>query len=131
MDIAGKAFIVTGGASGLGEGSARMLAREGGKVVIADLQVDKGQALAAELGGVFVRCDVSQEADGRAVVAAAQGLDGVAADAPLSPPQRALLPALVRSPAGLTALATSAAPPRPSSRRTISTPSVAGLSAPS
>jgi NAD(P)-dependent dehydrogenase (short-subunit alcohol dehydrogenase family) len=74
MDIAGKAFIVTGGASGLGEGSARMLAREGGKVVIADLQVDKGQALASELGGVFVRCDVSQEADGRAAVAAAQAL---------------------------------------------------------
>ena len=76
MDIAGKAFIVTGGASGLGEGTARMLVREGGKVVIADLQVDKGQALAAELGpaATFVRCDVSQEADGRAAVAAAQGL---------------------------------------------------------
>jgi NAD(P)-dependent dehydrogenase (short-subunit alcohol dehydrogenase family) len=74
MDISGKAFIVTGGASGLGEGTARMLAREGGKVVIADLQIDKGQALAAELGGLFVRCDVSQEADGRAAVAAAQSL---------------------------------------------------------
>ncbi len=76
MEIAGKAFIVTGGASGLGEGTARMLVREGGKVVIADLQVDKGQALAAELGAAatFVRCDVSQEADGRAAVAAAQGL---------------------------------------------------------
>jgi NAD(P)-dependent dehydrogenase (short-subunit alcohol dehydrogenase family) len=74
MDIAGKAFVVTGGASGLGEGTARMLAREGGKVVIADLQVDKGQALAKELGGLFVRCDVSQEADGRAAVAAAQTL---------------------------------------------------------
>ncbi len=74
MDIAGKAFIVTGGASGLGEGTARMLSREGGKVVIADLQVDKGQALAAELGGSFVRCDVSQEADGRAAVAAALAL---------------------------------------------------------
>jgi NAD(P)-dependent dehydrogenase (short-subunit alcohol dehydrogenase family) len=76
MDIAGKSFIVTGGASGLGEGTARMLVREGGKVVIADLQVDKGDALAAELGdaAVFVRCDVSQEADGRAAVAAAQGL---------------------------------------------------------
>lgn len=76
MDIAGKSFIVTGGASGLGEGTARMLVREGGKVVIADLQVDKGQALAAELGpaATFVRCDVSQEADGRAAVAAAQGL---------------------------------------------------------
>jgi NAD(P)-dependent dehydrogenase (short-subunit alcohol dehydrogenase family) len=76
MQIEGKAFIVTGGASGLGEGTARMLVREGGKVVIADLQVDKGQALAAELGATaaFVRCDVSQEADGRAAVAAAQGL---------------------------------------------------------
>jgi NAD(P)-dependent dehydrogenase (short-subunit alcohol dehydrogenase family) len=71
MDIAGKVFIVTGGASGLGEGTARMLAREGAKVVIADLQADKGQALAAELGGRFVRCDVSQEEDGRAAVAAA------------------------------------------------------------
>ena len=40
MDIAGKVFIVTGGASGRGEGSARMLAAAGGKVVIADLQVD-------------------------------------------------------------------------------------------
>ncbi len=74
MDIAGKVFIVTGGASGLGEGTARMLTAHGAKVVIADLQADKGAALAAELGGVFVRCDVSQEADGRAVVAAATGL---------------------------------------------------------
>jgi NAD(P)-dependent dehydrogenase (short-subunit alcohol dehydrogenase family) len=71
MDIAGKVFIVTGGASGLGEGTARMLAAAGGKVVIADLQADKGDAVAKELGGVFVRCDVSQEADGQAVVAAA------------------------------------------------------------
>ena len=71
MDIAGKVFIVTGGASGLGEGTARMLAREGGKVVIADLQDDKGKALAAEIGGAFVHCDVSQEADGRAAVAQA------------------------------------------------------------
>ena len=75
MDIGNiKVFIVTGGASGLGEGTARMLAHEGAKVVIADLQVDKGQALAVELGGVFVRCDVSQEADGQAVVAAAVAL---------------------------------------------------------
>ena len=71
MDIAHKVFIVTGGASGLGEGTARMLAREGAKVVIADLQAEKGAALAAELGGVFVKCDVSQEADGQAAVAAA------------------------------------------------------------
>jgi NAD(P)-dependent dehydrogenase (short-subunit alcohol dehydrogenase family) len=78
MDISGKVYIVTGGASGLGEGTARMLAREGGRVVIADLQADKGQALAAELGGAFVRCDVSQEADGRAVVAQAQALGKLA-----------------------------------------------------
>jgi NAD(P)-dependent dehydrogenase (short-subunit alcohol dehydrogenase family) len=74
MDIAGKVFIVTGGASGLGEGTARMLAREGASVVIADLQADKGQALAKELGGRFVRCDVSQEADGRSAIAAATAL---------------------------------------------------------
>jgi NAD(P)-dependent dehydrogenase (short-subunit alcohol dehydrogenase family) len=71
MDIAGKVFIVTGGASGLGEGTARMLAANGGKVVIADLQADKGEALAQELGGAFVKCNVSQEADGQAVVAKA------------------------------------------------------------
>ena len=74
MEIAGKAFIVTGSASGLGEGTARMLAANGGKVVVADLQVERGQAIAAEIGGVFVRCDVSQEADGQASVAAALGL---------------------------------------------------------
>jgi NAD(P)-dependent dehydrogenase (short-subunit alcohol dehydrogenase family) len=73
MDIAGKVFIVTGGASGLGEGTARMLAAHGAKVVIADLQADKGEALAKELGGLFVKCDVSQEADGQAVVAVAVG----------------------------------------------------------
>jgi len=75
MEIAGKVFIVTGGASGLGEGTARMLAGHGAKVVLADLQVDKGEALAAELGGAavasFVKCDVSQEADAEAVVAKA------------------------------------------------------------
>ena len=71
MDISGKVFIVTGGASGLGEGTARMLTDNGAKVVIADLQVERGQAVAAEIGGVFVKCDVSQEADGQAVVAAA------------------------------------------------------------
>ena len=74
MDIAGKVFIVTGGASGLGEGTARMLAAHGAKVVIADLQADKGEAIAAELGGAFVKCDVSQEADAQAAVAKAVAL---------------------------------------------------------
>jgi NAD(P)-dependent dehydrogenase (short-subunit alcohol dehydrogenase family) len=71
MDIAGKVFIVTGGASGLGEGTARMLAGAGGKVVVADVQADKGQALAREIGGAFVKCDVTQEADAQAAVAQA------------------------------------------------------------
>ncbi|MFM8757329.1 MAG: 3-hydroxyacyl-CoA dehydrogenase [Limnohabitans sp.] len=71
MDIQGKVFIVTGGASGLGEGAARMLAASGGQVVIADMQVDKGQAVASDIGGAFVKCDVSNEADGQAVVARA------------------------------------------------------------
>ena len=73
MDIANKVFIVTGGASGLGEGTARMLAREGGQVVIADLQAERGEALARELNGVFVKCDVSQESDAQVVVETAVG----------------------------------------------------------
>ena len=71
MNIDGKVFIVTGGASGLGEGTARALAARGGKLVIADLQADKGEAVAASLGGAFVKCDVTQEADGKAAVARA------------------------------------------------------------
>ncbi len=74
MDIAGKVFIVTGGASGLGEGAARALAARGGKVVVADLQVDKGEKVAADIGGVFVKCDVTQEADGQSAVARATSL---------------------------------------------------------
>lgn len=74
MEIKNNVFIVTGGASGLGEGTVRMLAEQGGKVVIADVQTDKGQALAQELGATFVRCDVSQEADAQAVVAQAVAL---------------------------------------------------------
>ncbi len=74
MDIAGKVFIVTGGASGLGEGAARMIAANGGKVVIADVQAEKGQTLAKELNATFVKCDVSSEEDGKAAVTAATGL---------------------------------------------------------
>jgi NAD(P)-dependent dehydrogenase (short-subunit alcohol dehydrogenase family) len=74
MDIQGKVFIVTGGASGLGEGTARMLAANGATVVIADMQAEKGGAVAQEIGGAFVKCDVSHEADGQAVVAKATSL---------------------------------------------------------
>ena len=74
MEIAGKVFIVTGGASGLGEGTARALAAKGAHVVIADMQIDKGEVVAKEIGGAFVKCDVSQEADGLAVVSKALAL---------------------------------------------------------
>lgn len=78
MDIQGNVFIVTGGASGLGAGTARMLAEAGGKVVIADLNEAAGTALAKELGGQFIKCDVSAEADGQAAVDAAQKLGRLA-----------------------------------------------------
>ena len=78
MEIKGNVFIVTGGASGLGEGTARMLAQQGGTVVIADMQEEKGQAVARDIGGAFVRCDVSNEADGQAVVAKAVSLGRLA-----------------------------------------------------
>jgi NAD(P)-dependent dehydrogenase (short-subunit alcohol dehydrogenase family) len=73
MQIKGSTFIVTGGASGLGGGTARMLAGNGANVLIADLQADKGDALAKELGksARFVKCDVTSEADGQGVVDAA------------------------------------------------------------
>ncbi|MBO4121318.1 3-hydroxyacyl-CoA dehydrogenase [Cupriavidus gilardii] len=78
MQIRDNVFIVTGGASGLGAGTARMLAEQGGKVVIADLNEAAGTALAEELGGRFVRCDVTSETDGRAVVDTAVGLGRLA-----------------------------------------------------
>jgi NAD(P)-dependent dehydrogenase (short-subunit alcohol dehydrogenase family) len=71
MQIQDNVFIITGGASGLGAASARMITAAGGKVVLADVQVEAGTALAAELGGQFVKCDVTSEVDGLAVVAAA------------------------------------------------------------
>src|SRR5690606_10363275 len=71
MEIRNKVFIVTGAASGLGAGTAHMLVAEGAKVILADLQDEAGQQLAAELGQTYVHCDVTQEADGQAVVAAA------------------------------------------------------------
>ncbi len=83
MQIKGGTFIVTGGASGLGEGTVKMLAEAGANVVIADLQVDKGEALAKQFGqkARFVKCDVTSEADSQAAVdtalenfAALQGL---------------------------------------------------------
>ena len=71
MLIKNSVFLVTGGASGLGEATARMAAENGAKVVIADLQADLGEKLAKEIGGRFAKCDVTSEADGKAAVALA------------------------------------------------------------
>lgn len=71
MEIKNKVFIVTGGASGLGAGTARMLCANGARVVLADVQDEAGEALAKELGQRYVHCDVTQEQDARAAVAAA------------------------------------------------------------
>ena len=78
MQIKHSVFVITGGASGLGAATARMAAAGGGKVVIADLQVDAGEALAKELGGKFAKCDVTSEADGKAAVeTAVKGFGGI------------------------------------------------------
>lgn len=74
MQIQNNVFIITGGASGLGAATAQMIAAAGGKPVIADVQVEAGEKIAAELGGKFVKCDVTSEADGMAVIACASGL---------------------------------------------------------
>ena len=60
MDISGSTAIVTGAASGIGAACARRLAAQGATVVVADLQADKGEALAQEIGGVFAQVDVTQ-----------------------------------------------------------------------
>jgi NAD(P)-dependent dehydrogenase (short-subunit alcohol dehydrogenase family) len=81
MNIEGKTFLVTGGASGLGGATAKMFAQNGGHVVIVDLNAELGEAHAAEIGGTFVRCDVSSEADGTNAVEVAKktygGLHGL------------------------------------------------------
>ncbi len=62
-ELEGKVAVITGGASGIGEASVRLFINEGARVVIADMQQERGQALAAELGdsAVFVSCEVRQE----------------------------------------------------------------------
>lgn len=77
MDINGISAIVTGGGSGLGEATARALAAKGAKVTIVDLQDDKAREVAADIGGIAVRADVSSEADIRAALEAATKAHGV------------------------------------------------------
>lgn len=63
--------LITGGANGIGAAVARRLAGEGVRLVLADVDTGHGEKLAAELDGVFVRCDVREPADSEAAVAAA------------------------------------------------------------
>jgi len=77
MEIQDQVFIITGGASGLGAGTARLLAAAGATVVVADVQDAAGAQLASEIGGLFVHCDVTLENEGRAVIDAAVALGTV------------------------------------------------------
>lgn len=74
MDISNGSVLVTGGAGGFGGATARRLARLGAKVVIADLADERGAAIAEEIGGLYVRTDILDEASIQAAVDAAVGL---------------------------------------------------------
>jgi 3-hydroxyacyl-CoA dehydrogenase / 3-hydroxy-2-methylbutyryl-CoA dehydrogenase len=76
MRIEGSGALVVGGASGLGEATARALRERGASVTIADLNAEKGAALASELGSEFVQCDVREESQVQAAVERAASADG-------------------------------------------------------
>lgn len=78
MNLKGMAAVITGGASGLGEATARELASAGAKVAILDLNEDLGQKLAKELGGVFAKCNVADEASVVAAFETAKAAHGPA-----------------------------------------------------
>jgi NAD(P)-dependent dehydrogenase (short-subunit alcohol dehydrogenase family) len=68
MDITGASALVTGGASGIGAAVVRQLAERGAKVVVADVQEERGRALADEVGGTFAQVDVTDTAQIQAAV---------------------------------------------------------------
>lgn len=74
--LGGRVVIVTGGAQGIGEACVRRFAREGAHVVIADLDDTRGQALATELGALYVHCDVGHKPDVDTLVAQAMAAHG-------------------------------------------------------
>ncbi|MGH8746915.1 MAG: SDR family NAD(P)-dependent oxidoreductase [Burkholderiales bacterium] len=78
MEIKGQAALVAGGASGLGAGTARRLAAAGAKVALLDLNAELGPGLAAEIGGMFVECDVASGQGAQDAVARARAAHGPA-----------------------------------------------------
>jgi NAD(P)-dependent dehydrogenase (short-subunit alcohol dehydrogenase family) len=74
MELANTSAIITGGASGLGEATGRLLATRGVKVVLADLNDERGEAVAKEIGGLYAHCDVTNTEQVIAAVDAARGL---------------------------------------------------------
>jgi NAD(P)-dependent dehydrogenase (short-subunit alcohol dehydrogenase family) len=74
MELAGTSAIVTGGASGIGAAAARAVAKRGARCVLIDLNDELGQALASELGGLYVRADVADPEAVQAAVDAALDL---------------------------------------------------------
>lgn len=78
MNVEGLGAIVTGGASGLGAATAEMLARQGAKVTIFDLNADLGTAKAQEIGGHFIKVDVVDESSVENALAEAEALNGKA-----------------------------------------------------
>ena len=78
MQVQGHAAIITGGGSGLGAATARALKAAGARVALLDVNEAAAKAVAAELGGVAIRCDVSDAASGEAAVAAARAAQGPA-----------------------------------------------------
>ena len=74
MELNGIGALVAGGASGLGEATARELAARGARVTVADLNEERGAALAAEIGGSFAAADVTDEAQVQAAVESVEGL---------------------------------------------------------
>jgi NAD(P)-dependent dehydrogenase (short-subunit alcohol dehydrogenase family) len=77
VDIDGSSAIVVGGASGLGEATVRALHERGARVTVADVNAEKGQALADELGLAFAACDVRDEGQVQAAVEAAAAEHGL------------------------------------------------------
>ena len=78
MNIQGQAALVTGGASGLGAATARALAKAGAKVAVLDFKEELAKTVAAEIGGIALKCDVSSAESGERAVAAAREANGAA-----------------------------------------------------